>query len=234
MRIIFFNIWHGKVWDELKSFVENHVSDTDIFCFTEVHPDLHAKWTEILADYQPFYEEIARGNYENFDVDGQSIFVKNGIKVLDSGKKYLYKVSKDDTGALQHVDVEFEDKNLFIGSIHGKARPGTKQDTPIRIKQSKAIIDFFKDKPGLTIFGGDFNLYPETKSIKMIEDAGYRNLIKEFNIDSTRNRLSWEQFNNIQHWADYAFVSKDVKVSGFEVPKVEISDHLPLILDLKI
>lgn len=234
MRIIFFNIWHGKVWDELKEFILGHVADTDIFCFTEVHPALHAQWSELLSDYQPYYEEIAKINYLDIGVDGQSIFIKSGIKVGDYGKEYMYKVSESDAGALQHAELTIEGKKVFIGNIHGKAEPGTKEDTDIRLKQSQIIIDFFKDKEGLKIFGGDFNLNPDTKSIKMIEDAGYRNLVKEYKIDSTRNRLSWEQFNNIQHWADYAFVSPGVRVTGFEVPKNEISDHLPLILDFEV
>lgn len=109
----------------------------------------------------------------------------------------------------------------------------------MRLRQSEKIINFFNDKKGLKIIGGDFNLNPDTKSVMMFEKAGYRNLIKEFDIKSTRNKLSWKQFKNQpdfvkQYFADYVFVSSDVKVKDFTVPYNEISDHLPLILDFDI
>jgi len=34
--------------------------------------------------------------------------------------------------------------------------------------------------------------------------------------------------------SDYVFVSLEVKVKKFEVPNIEISDHLPLILDFEM
>ena len=69
-------------------------------------------------------------------------------------------------------------------------------------------------------------------------------LILENKIKTTRNFHAWRQakemvadgyrFYGEQKFADYVFVSKDVKVKNFEVPNIEISDHLPLILDFEI
>lgn len=65
----------------------------------------------------------------------------------------------------------------------------------------------------------------------MIEE-NYRNLIKEFNIEKTRSKLSpYAGKSNFQKFADYIFVSEDVNVTRFEVPDLEISDHLPMILE---
>ena len=77
---------------------------------------------------------------------------------------------------------------------------------------------------------------PNTKSIKMIKEAGYKNLIKDFGIKTTRNKLAWDQFpdEEKQNFADYVFVSPEIKVRKFSVPNLEISDHLPLILDFEI
>ena len=103
---------------------------------------------------------------------------------------------------------------------------------------SKSVGNFFDDKNGPKIIGGDFNLMPDTISVKMFEKWGYRNLIREFGIKSTRNRISWEQFKDQpgfvkQYFADYAFITKEIKVDGFSVPDLEISDHLPLVLDFE-
>ena len=68
----------------------------------------------------------------------------------------------------------------------------------------------------------------------MFEDNGYKNLIKEFKIPTTRNEISWAKYENKQLFADFVFVSPDVKITNFSVPNNEISDHLPLILEFRM
>lgn len=73
---------------------------------------------------------------------------------------------------------------------------------------------------------GDFNLLPESESLKKFEEFGLRNLIKEYGITSTRSSL----YQKEEKYADYAFVSKDIEVQEFAVLPDEVSDHLPLSL----
>lgn len=234
MRVVFFNIWHGQLWEGLRKFLLSQSAKTDIFCFTEVDPPLQSRLVDLLPGHEARYEEIIRTMYFNATIDGQSVFVKKGIEVKTAGKISIYKVTPKDAGCLQFIRLRTKGKDFWVGNLHGKARPGTKMDTPARLRQSRKIVDFFEDKGGPKIIGGDFNLMPETKSIAMFEEVGYRNLIKEFSVKNTRNEISWEQFDNVQYFADYCFVSAEIKVKRFEVPKVEISDHLPLILDFEI
>ena len=159
--------------------------------------------------------------------------------MIREGKFRVYKNLKDDVGFVQHMTLKIDDFNLNLANVHGKTHPGDKYDTPIRIKQSARIINFFEQMQGLTIIGGDFNLLPNTKSVSMFEEKGYVDLIKRFKIKSTRNRIAWENFKHQpgfvkQHYADYCFVSKDVKVKKFTVPNIEVSGHLPLILEFEV
>jgi endonuclease/exonuclease/phosphatase family metal-dependent hydrolase len=66
----------------------------------------------------------------------------------------------------------------------------------------------------------------------MIE-KDFRNLIKEYNIKSTRPDFKdhLDEWNNV---VDYIFVDDKIKVNNFEVINTDISDHLPLILDFEI
>jgi len=235
VRIIFLNSWFAKTGQKYFNFIENESSKTDIFCLTEVQPDLFLKHRSVLIEHNGSY--ITDNVVENLGhIYGQAIFFKKGIDLLSSEKVDLYRNNARNTGFLQNVDLEIDKKVLSVGSVHGKPRPGSKLDTPIRIKQSQKIIDFLDNKKHPKIVGGDFNLKPDTKSVKMFEDAGYRNLIKDFNIKETRNHLNWDHFpdEERQHFADYCFVSSDIKVLNFEVPNVEVSDHEPLILDFEI
>ena len=201
----------------------------------EFFPDLSTEVCKILKNYNCFVEKGAIYKpMKNFDC--QVIFTGKNLEILSSGRLDLYKNSLVTTGFASYVIVKKDGGNINVVNVHGKSIPGHKVDTPARIKQSKTIIEFLKDKNGLKIIGGDFNLMPDTKSVGMFEKAGYRNLIRDFNIQETRNRLSWEQFpdKERQHFADYVFVSKDAMVNKFEVPYNEISDHLPQILDFEI
>lgn len=233
MRIIFFNIWQGQIWDGLKDFLQKESLQTDIFGFTEVNPDLEVRLREILPGFNHVYQKIIK--LKDGSTEGGEIFIKGNIEILDSSGFQVFRSTPGDAGGIQYLKIKAGDKDLHIASVHGKTRPGSKKDTPIRLEQSLKIIDFFKDKKGPKIIGGDFNLYPDTKSVAMFEEAGYKNLIKDFNITNTRNRISWEYPGNVhQNFADFAFVSPDVKVKKFEVPYTEISDHLPLVLDFEI
>jgi endonuclease/exonuclease/phosphatase family metal-dependent hydrolase len=139
-----------------------------------------------------------------------------------------------DTGLGIYTQVGDGAGKMHICNLHGIAKPGDKLDTPQRLRQSKALIDFFDSLDGRKIIGGDFNLSPDTDSIRSFEEHGYINLIKEFGIRTTRNRLAWELYpDNKQYHSDYVLISPDVKVRAFEVPNNEVSDHLPLILDVE-
>jgi len=236
MRIIFLNAWHGKAWLKLQKFILKESRQTDIFCFSEVNPPLSERISENLSGYRILLEKLIRVNYLGGVTEGQTIILKDSSDVLSSGKEFTYEVSPNDAGCLQYANISLNGTDFWIGNIHGMAQPAHKLDIPERIAQSQRIINFFSDKRGPKIIGGDFNLMPQTRSVTMFKEAGYRNLISEFEIKDTRGKLNHRQFkkNDLQMFADYVFVTPDVKVKNFQVPDVEISDHLPLILDFEI
>ncbi len=199
----------------------------------EFTPELAVKVSKILKNYNCFVEKGAF--FKSFKVtDCQVIFTKGNLEILSSGRLALTTNLTVSTGYASYITFKKQGRIVNLLNVHGKSLPGHKMDTPTRLKQSKTIIDFLKAKSGPKVIGGDFNLMPDTKSIAMFENAGYRNLIKDFGVKNTRNKLSWRQFNNLQYFADFVFVSKEVKVNKFEVPYMEISDHLPQILDFEV
>lgn len=229
MRIIFLNTWNGRVWNKLRDFIVDESKMTDIFCFQEVGGPLFNKISEILTDYKGW--KISKP-YINSWVFDQVIFSKKPETVCQ--EKDFLKV-----GSGLSAEVQEDDKKVVICNIHGVSIPGNKFDSEERLLQSKQILDFTKTYNFPVVIGGDFNLMPETESIKMFEKAGYRNLIKDFEVKNTRNSMGWEFYKKVagfvkQYYADYVFTSPEVKVKNFEVPEVEISDHLPLILDFSL
>lgn len=223
MKIIFLNAWHERRKKELEEFVKNQVSDTDIFCFQDISPG-------ILGNTLPNHKEIAvQKEIGKNAIMFLSIYVRN-VKPFSS--QILLEDLKD-AGVVSCVELSGGKEKLFIANFYGASFPGEKLDTPIRLEQSRAVIDFLKEKKGLKIIGGDFNILPDQKSIRKFEESGYRDLIKDFKIPTTRNRLAWEKHPTKLYYSDYIFISQEVKVKSFSVPNLEISDHLPLILEVE-
>ena len=79
---------------------------------------------------------------------------------------------------------------------------------------------------------GDFNLRPDTESVRMLEAAGLRNLVREYGIETTRTSL-YDHRDKEPH-ANYAFVSAGIEVRDFRVLPDEVSDHAPLFLDFTL
>lgn len=262
MKIVSLNIWGAHQGEIFYNYIRELSKDTDIFCFQEVFkadspaPKEYSGFrmygtkelNEILPDYNLYYEVKSSGypDPENKRVQwplefGLAVFVKNNINV----EKYLSDslANSLDIGApqieglvkVQGLSLEFSGKKINLVNIHGMSRPGEKVDSPARLEQSKKLLKFCEkfDRSPFVICG-DFNLNPDTESIYMLEEK-FRNLIKEFKIENTRNEISWGKHGNVkQHFADFTFVSKEIKVKNFEVPYNLVSDHLPMLIKIEI
>lgn len=234
MRLIFLNTYKDTLKEELLDFINKNLATTDIFCFQEMDETFFHHGQKLLVNFT--------GN----------ILLKNGIsgvsyKLATFFSKNL--VNKSKTRLINNeTDIGIAEKYTFfsmtsefsVSNVHGIPTPADKLDSPSRLRQTEEILKWNMDSAP-KIIGGDFNLLPETESIKEFERLGFRNLIKEFNIKSTRNHDVWNKLKaspygyfGKQDFADYIFVSPEVKVENFEVPDVAVSDHLPLILDFEI
>lgn len=227
MKIIFLNAWNGAVGKSLWDFFEKEKESTDIFVLMETNLDFQKKADVLLTGFTSIK---ANKEVNNEDEYFQTTYVKNNSEIesfetiLDGNRDIGYGI---------YTKIKSDKSILNLINVHGIALPGDKLDNPKRIEQSMTFINFMKKVKGPKIVGGDFNLLPETESVKMFEKNGYTNLVKEYDIKTTRNHLSWDLYPNKQMYADYVFVSKDIKVKSFEVPDIEISDHLPLILEIE-
>jgi len=223
MKIVFFNVWNGKVGEKLWNYIEEIKDSTDVFVLIETDDEVVNKCKTILTDYQYHF------GYKKVDDKDfyQVTFVKNKYKINGTDE-----ISKDNSslGLTLYTKIE----NINLANVHGLTwNTDDKLDTPLRLEQSQNIIDFMVKNDGPKIIGGDFNLDLNTESVRMFEKNGYRNLISEFNIKTTRNHLVWDKYPDKQMYADFVFVSPEIKVKSFEVPDVEVSDHLPLILEIE-
>jgi endonuclease/exonuclease/phosphatase family metal-dependent hydrolase len=230
MKIIFLNAWHGQRRDALAAFLSVEKEDTDLFCFQEATGAVRGLARERLPayDFAAGEKPIAeRGAF------AQAAFLRAPYIF---GSEEMLLLGDPETGTAQALDVQKGEKRFLVLNVHGMPQPGHKEDTEARLRQSESLLTWLdhetrRDLP--QIVGGDFNLLPDTESIRLFERAGFRNLIRDFNIKTTRNALAWSRYPGRElYHSDYVFV-RNALVSRFRVPEGEISDHLPLIVELE-
>lgn len=259
MKLLCLNIWGGRQGQKLFDYLSLQARDTDIFCFQEVFDfngqvlgdwsvrvNLLTELKNVLPGFTAYYDPSYYGwideHKAGFNVSsGQAIFIKNSLVAVETGSVYIYgnaatEIKEDFTNepkTMQWARIISSGKEFLVANAHGKWHPGEKLDTPERIKQSEIINGFLKGFDGPKILCGDFNLMPQTQSVKILQQ-GLTNLITGFKIETTRNEVSWKQYNNKQYFADYTFVSPGISVNSFEVPYNEVSDHLPMVVEFSI
>jgi hypothetical protein len=267
MKIISLNMYGGIVFEPLMQFIEKH-SDADVFCLQEAifakeegipleSNGARTNLVQEIAKRLPDHDFKFAPMQDGFDTVeagelpiafGLVTFWKKSMNVESKQDFFVYKdlntLKGQDYSTLGSnaviVTFDVNGEKLSILNTHGMSEPADKLDSPARISQSGNILNGLEDIGHAKIIMGDFNLYPDTESIQLFERAGYRNLIKEFDIKDTRGSMNKKLHPEYEHgkygfqpYADYTFVTDDVQVKQFDVPDEPISDHLPMILEIK-
>ena len=134
--------------------------------------------------------------------------------------------------AVQIVDLQLPNsKRLRVINYHG-IWTKEKVDTDETLMACKKILTLAKAVKRPTIIVGDFNLFPDTLSMRVFYDD-FISLVDKHNILTTRPKSN-ELSNLKRNIVDYILVSKDIQINSFEVLDSDVSDHLPLLLDFKM
>lgn len=242
MKLITLNIWGGHVREPLHQFIASQ-NNVDIFCLQEVYHNakemisleerkvtlnIFSELQDLLPNHAGYFRPVVD------DIYGIGMFINKRINVLDEGN-YPIHHNPAYTGRgpahsriLQWAKCAIDSDIFTIINVHGLWNGMGKTDTDERLAQSEKIRQFLDKIDSRKILCGDFNLKPDTHSLKMIA-RGMKNLVEEFQVSSTRTSL----YPKVERFADYVFTSPDIKVNQFAVLKDEVSDHSPLLLDFE-
>jgi exonuclease III len=248
MKLISLNTWGARAGKEKVLDFFKKYEDIDIFCLQEmwqggeeIYTDKDGVLTDtsisfsllddikkVLPSHDAYFRSAIGTHY------GLAIFVKKNVDVIEEGDVFIHKdkgfVPEGGYGGharnMQYMTIGKENP-IIIYNVHGLWNGQGKSDSDDRLLQSDKITEFVKDKNNPFVLVGDFNLLPETESIKKIEQLGVENLIAKYNIKSTRTSLYTREIQ----FADYAFTSPLIQVKDFKVMKEEVSDHSALFLE---
>lgn len=138
---------------------------------------------------------------------------------------------KNQSKAIQVVDLLLSNsKQIRILNYHGiwtREKIGNKETW----EACKKINELAKAVDHPVIIVGDFNLFPNTESMRVFKD--FNSLVDIYSIQTTRPESN--ELNHLKrNVVDYILVSKGMKVNSFEVLDSNVSDHLPLVLDFEV
>ncbi len=213
---------------------------------TDVYNDL----VKILKNYNSYLATPILSGFDlkekvDFDLTfGQATFVKKELKFLSEETIFVYgkegpvsmwnikrktKRYLDIPRNIQCLRIAVGRKKLLVGNLHGFWMPRSKSDVGHRIRQSEKVREVFDAHKGPKILCGDFNLRPDTKSMKILEET-MRDLIVEYGIKSTRSKHHTRK----EKIADYIMISRDINLTSFEAMDMHVSDHLPLVINFEV
>lgn len=259
MKLICLNTWGGKRLKPLIDFIKKFAQTTDIFCFQEVFDsargetlrsgsisNLYNTTQEAIPEFRSCFSASECGHdFDGLPISedinwGLAVFFKPFLTIGASENFFVHETQSgnveswfDRPRILQHVELtrpSGEVVHLF--NLHGLLDEGAKRDTPLRDAQFAAVREIVSRYGGKKIFCGDFNIRPDTKNIALLGDEMI-NLIERYGVLKTRNELyeGLRRYNDTI--SDYVFVSPDISVKSFKVLDVEVSDHLPLVLEFE-
>jgi len=119
-----------------------------------------------------------------------------------------------------------------VAQMHGlRDKAAGKGDTPERAAQAErfaGLIEGLAEPGDATVACGDFNILPDSQTLRRLERLGLRDLVTGGGFAGTRTA----RYTKPDRFADYLMVNDRVPVRRFDVLRTpEVSDHCPLWLE---
>lgn len=211
--------------------------------------NLFADISRALPDHQGQFAAACRGTLKNNqrqDVaseHGIAFWVRRDLAITEMRQCFIHGQYRHDGWGAEPVPRTFQiaricdpvsGKSICFAHLHGLRDPDGKGDTQARTAQCAALIaaitDFRRPEEPF-ILAGDFNLLPDSATFSALRAMGLIDQVTSRGHTDTRTTL----YGKTQRYADYLLVSRQVNVTGFDVPAMpEVSDHRPLVVDFDL
>ncbi len=175
---------------------------------------------EKISKYMNNYHHTTTKYGENIPSKIIPILRKQGNAVLtkDVNAKSIYHYFP---GGFKKLIIEVDMGNFCFFLLH------LALSQKARKFQLEHMSNLLSTKKVPVIIGGDFNTFRGAAEIEDIQKT--LNLINP-NLNHESTYPSWGP----KHQLDFILCSKEIKIKNFEIPKIKLSDHMPVILDFEI
>lgn len=249
LKLVTVNIYHGNLLDEVCAFIEQE--NPDIVTMQEVYdgkntafPKQFRSWEELKRRLvfvgQDYEAALIDNRKEGKFPSGNAILSHFPITARHS--VFFNEPFRDDyvddiknnpvqPHVLQHVVLETSIGEINVFNLHGTWDLDGDNFSEKRRQMSEAILKATKGKSNV-ILAGDTNAKPTNQAMRNLEPQ----LVSVFGTElkSTFNMSRKDNPGYATAAVDMVFVSPDVKILSKKCPDVDISDHLPLIIEFEI
>jgi len=172
---------------------------------------------------------------------GLATFIRKSFPVIAQIQNFVHKTYSPhgygehprarNAHAIRVFDYE-KNRPVCVAHMHGLRDSRGKMDTPERTEQARKFLSIatrLAEREDPVIACGDYNVEPESDTLKLMSAAGLTDLVTTRTKQGTRN----SQYQKLGRYADYLLVNTEVNVLDFHVVfDPEVSDHCPLVLEL--
>ena len=199
-----------------------------------------------LPDHVAIFCPAAQGVLwdENTQVPSQwglATFIRKSLPVIAQIQDFVHKTySPNGYGdhprprnahAVRVFDYK-KNRPVCVAHMHGLRDPRGKTDTPERAEQARKFVSIatrLVERNDPLIVCGDFNVEPESETLRLLSEAGLTDLVTTRTNKGTRT----SHYKKPGRYADYMLVNTHVDVLDFNVVfEPEVSDHCPLVLEI--
>jgi len=243
LKLLQLNAWGGRLEYAIDDLL--HVEKPDILCLQEaisfeaegsgLFITLENVQKEHNLPYRAFGPVFSFSYMKGVAKFGNAVLSRRPInksKVvfthLEHQDDYMWGEHSNNMRNFVHAVIDVDGRPCHIITHHGFWVPDHKQGNSETLKQMKHLADYIKTLEGPIILTGDFNLSPDSESLRELNGM-LTNLSIEHRLKTTRTNLTYKT-----ETCDYIFVSKAVKIKSFEALDKVVSDHKALKLEFEL
>lgn len=250
IKLISINVYvGGKIWDNLVNFIKSE--DPDILLLQEVFNGTNPTLPKNYRTYQEFKKlGFMSSSFEQAFIyedergltpEGNAIFSK--FEIADSKMYFLnpsdfaqcYKDIPENWPVLpriaQQCEIIHEDQKINVVNVQGIWDLAGDNPSEAREKMISLILENTRDLKNV-IIAGDTNANINNPVLNMLEEV-YQPVFGA-ELKSTFNMLHKTNPGYATAAVDLMFISKDVQIISKAVPQVDVSDHLPVVVELEL
>lgn len=199
-----------------------------------------------LPEHSAIFCPAAQGTLWDDDTQvpsqwGLATFVKKSFPIIAQTHSFVHKTYSPygygehprsrNAHAIRLFDYE-ENRTVCVAHMHGLRDLRGKIDTFERTKQARNFLSIamsIVEESDPLILCGDFNVEPDSETLKILTEAGLTDLVTTRTTQGTRTSYYKKPSRN----ADYMLVNRYVNVLDFKVVfEPEVSDHCPIVLEI--
>lgn len=243
ISILQWNIWYQENIENVLELIKQ--TNADIVCLQELtighrRQPVHPNTPDYIAQGLGYNSAIATFNPSDTDknVIGNGIFTK--FPIFDTRKELINSPTgsggfDDENRMYVEAKLQLGNSLLKVGTVH-MSYTHEFNATARKLQETDSLLKAIQENNEHFILTGDFNAPPASEVISRITTK-LRNLgpnhtentwtTKPFSYGGfSEDKLAWR--------LDYVFGTQDVEVVSAEIVETEFSDHLPILIRIKV